>query len=317
MNEWQRLIRLAESQHGVFSLTQATQLGLSPRAVQERVHREGWDRSHNGVFRLPGASSTYEQAAMAALLAVRPGRATGERGVLVAARSAARLWEMTQARQRPVQLITPFGQPATEREPLYVIRSRTLLPSDATSVGPIDLTTPERTIIDLGRYAGRGELLDTASTGVRLGVLSEDRLAARLAEMLRPPGKPNLHWLLAELAHHGRTDSTFEREAREWLLANGFHPYPGVYPLRIDGRLIAMLDIAFPPDRVYVECDGRRYHSDRRAFHHDRVRDNEIASAAPDWLGLRLTKDEYEQAPRRFLRQLTTTLWTRRGQCAV
>ena len=253
---------------------------------------------------------------MAALLAVRPGRPTGERGVLVAARSAARLWDMTQARQRPVQLITRFGQYATERGPVYVIRSRTLLESDATSIGPIDLTTPDRTIIDLARYAGRDELLDTASTGVRLGVLGRDRLIARLAEMLRPPGKTNLQWMLAELTRQGRSDSTFEREAREWLLANGFHPYPGVYPLRTDGRLIAMLDIAFPPERVYIECDGRRYHSDRQAFRHDRVRDNEIAAAAPDWLGLRLTKDEFEQTPQRFLRQLVTVLWTRGGECA-
>ncbi|MGH8900701.1 MAG: hypothetical protein ACRDYA_03235 [Egibacteraceae bacterium] len=118
--------------------------------------------------------------------------------------------------------------------------------------------------------------------------------------------------MLAELARHGNTDSAFERHVRCYLCDHGFRPYPDVYPLRVEGRLIAMLDIAFPLERVYVEIDGRRFHSDRNAFRADRVRNNEIAARAPDWLGLRLARAEFEQAPQRFLTQLSATLQARR-----
>ncbi|MGH8910223.1 MAG: hypothetical protein ACRD0K_27935, partial [Egibacteraceae bacterium] len=263
---------------------------------------------------LPGAGPSYEQAAMGALLAVRPGRANGKRGVLVAARSAARLWGMTQARQRPVQLITPFGQHATERGQVYVIRSRTLLEADLASIGPLDLTAPERTVIDLARSAGRDEVFDVASVGVQLELLSPDRLAARVAEFRKPPGGLIWGWVLEELARQGRTDSTFERELRSMLFERGFDPHPGVYPLRVEGRLIAMLDVAFPAARVYINADGRRFHSDRRAFRMDRVRDNEITAAG--WLGLDLSWDELMRAPDRFLSQLRRTLDARRDLCA-
>lgn len=310
MNTWQRLMRLAYEQHGVFSLSQAIALGLAARTLRDRIEAQGWERLHNGVYLLPGAVPTYEQATMAALLAVRPGRPSMERNVLVAGRSAARLWGMTEARPQPVQLIAPFEGSATRRGAIYVIRSRTILEADAASIGPLDLTTPARTVIDLARYAGRDELFEVASMGMQLGLLDPDKVAARLVELLRPPGRSKLHWLLAELSRHGKTDSTFERDVRCWLCDNGFQPYPGVYPLRVEGRLIAMLDIAFLREQVYVEIDGRRFHSDRRAFRHDRVRNNEIAAIG--WLGLRLSRDEFEQAPERFLVQLGRTLGARR-----
>ncbi|MGH8900702.1 MAG: type IV toxin-antitoxin system AbiEi family antitoxin domain-containing protein [Egibacteraceae bacterium] len=135
MNEWQRLVRLAGGQYGAFSRAQAMELGIPERTLRERVEMEGWERLHEGVYVLPGAVPTYEQAAMAALLGIRPGRPYGKRGVFVAARSAARLWGMSEARQRPVQLVTPFGQHASERGQIYVIRSRTLLEVDAASIG--------------------------------------------------------------------------------------------------------------------------------------------------------------------------------------
>ncbi len=222
---------------------------------------------------------------------------------------------MSESRPRPVQLIAPFQGSATDRNGIYVIRSRTLLPTDASSIGPLDVTTPVRTLIDLARYAGRDELFEVASVGVQRGLLSPEQLAARLEEMIRPPGKAKLGWVYAQLRRNGKTDSTFEREARCWLCDNGFHPHPGVYPLRVEGRLIAMLDIAFPPEKVYVEADGRRFHSDRRVFRHDRVRSNEIAAAATDWKGLQLTVDEFEQNPERFLGQLRRILDTRRPVC--
>jgi hypothetical protein len=88
MNAWKRLITLAEAQYGAFSLAQAADFHITERDVQRRTENEGWERLHSGVYVLPGATPSCEQASMGALLAVRPGRPTGQRGVLVTARSA-------------------------------------------------------------------------------------------------------------------------------------------------------------------------------------------------------------------------------------
>jgi hypothetical protein len=302
MRGWTGLVTLAERQHGVFALWQAVHLGLSPRTVQACVTTRGWQRLHHGVYALPGSAATYSRRLMAARLAIG-----GES--LVCGRGAAHAWGMTEARPFPVEIMVPEGCATTARKGIVVRRSRTLIPADRSFIGPLDLTSPVRSVIDMHR-AGLEELTEVAATGVQLGLFSLLELRHRCDLLGICPGVRKMRAVIEGLGLDGKTDSTFERDVRRFLRANGIHPHPGIFDLVIDGFPIARLDMAFPAEQAFIDAEGFGWHSLPSAHRADRVRANDIHNL--EWEPVYLTKTEFRETPERCLRQLRQAL-TRRA----
>lgn len=61
------------------------------------------------------------------------------------------------------------------------------------------------------------------------------------------------------------------------------------------GETLAEIDFAEPRLRIAIEVDGRAYHSDRRAFEHDRKRQNMLALRG--WIILRFTWERIVEDP--------------------
>ncbi|MFW7413842.1 endonuclease domain-containing protein [Demequina sp. SO4-18] len=106
---------------------------------------------------------------------------------------------------------------------------------------------------------------------LRIGTCTRKNIAAFTVT----PG-PRRAWLLA--AVDPRSDSVSETCARVALRAAGLDVvsqavFPGV------GRVDLLVE-----GRVVVECDGRDYHSDPRAFARDRARDRELIARGLDVL---------------------------------
>ena len=80
--------------------------------------------------------------------------------------------------------------------------------------------------------------------------------------------------------------SAAEREAHRLLRGAGLQGWTANWSIRVGGALY-YLDIAFGPERVAVEIDGRQFHSDSLTFESDRVRQNKIVLAG--WTVLRFT----------------------------
>lgn len=111
-------------------------------------------------------------------------------------------------------------------------------------------------------------------------LLDVTELAARLATAARVPGRALAVRLLAELGRDG-SDSMFESLVRERLRAAGLHPSDAPVPVRtVDGRIVH-LDIAFPDERVAIECQGFVAHHSRRQLDRDARRDNSVLPAPP------------------------------------
>lgn len=93
--------------------------------------------------------------------------------------------------------------------------------------------------------------------------------------------------------------STYERTATDAYLAMRYSttgdgrlvPHPGVYPLEVEGVVIARLDMAYPSELVFVESDGFGFHSLPSQLRRDHVRANEIV-ARTEWKGVRVGKRE-------------------------
>src|SRR4051812_28102767 len=97
------IARLAATQHGVLTTTQALATGMSHDAIGKRIKRGRWERVARGVHRIAGAPGTWEQRLMIGVLAARSGGA-------VARRSAAALWELPGFPREPVDVVELRGR---------------------------------------------------------------------------------------------------------------------------------------------------------------------------------------------------------------
>ncbi|MFI5052958.1 MAG: type IV toxin-antitoxin system AbiEi family antitoxin domain-containing protein, partial [Acidimicrobiia bacterium] len=137
---------IADSQFGIVSQAQALAAGLSAAAITRRVQAGVWERLLPRVYRIVGAPPSGQQAALAAALWA------GD-GALVSHGAAGALWGIEGVRARKVELWVPA--PRNPRSELVVVHRGTRLDrADRTTLGPIPITTPVRTLIDL---AGRME----------------------------------------------------------------------------------------------------------------------------------------------------------------
>lgn len=298
MANWATLYEIATRQHGVVCVAAADQSGISRRTLRRRALHEQWHRPHAGVFVLPGAGWDFPQQAMAALCAAGP-------TAHLAGWSAAHLYGLIARPPRRVQLLMPYGRNAEPLGRVHVHRSRRLPPEHLTMRNGLRATTAARTLCDLAMWAGRRHLTELVAkaVGVELVTLDEIDEARRLLGPRR--GSAGLAAVLLRLGRDGKTDSALERQWRGKLREHGFKPARGVYPVRHEGVLLGIVDIAFPKERVGIEVDGFVWHRTPGQLQRDHARQNAFLAAG--WLLLRVGAAEL-QAPDAPLAQLREVL---------
>jgi very-short-patch-repair endonuclease len=261
----------AETQHGVVSRAQARDLGISDAAISRRTSDGLWTRVLPGVFRIAGAPQTDLQVPMAAVLWA------GD-GAVVSHATAARIWGIEGARERKVELWVPW--PRNPRHDLVEVhRGMRVDRADRVRVGPIPLTTPIRTLIDLSARMEDDPLLAAMEGLFKAKLCTPDRLAVRV-EILRTSGRPGAGRLAELLAARSGPPLESVLEAKVWrLLRRTGLPLPQrQHWVTLAGRRFR-LDFAWPELRVGLECDGWEHHGTKSAFAPDRARLAEFAAA--------------------------------------
>lgn len=153
----------------------------------------------------------------------------------------------------------------------------------------IPCTPLDRTVLDLG------------------AVLAPDAYAALVLELVRTKAITwlELHEVLVRHARRGRdgcgrlraileaeahltpTMSRFEHLLEQLLVANGLPAPIRQHPVHTgDGRLLGLIDLCYPAERVAIEADGAAFHG-REQFDHDRRRQNQLVLEG--WTVLRFT----------------------------
>jgi very-short-patch-repair endonuclease len=269
---------VAARQHGVVSVRQLRDLGLSSSAIGDRVTAGRLHRIHRGVCAVGHPNIGNEGRWMAAVLACGDGAALSHI-------SAAHLWRMLTiggsagADELPVHVTVP-GE-GRDRSRIRVHRSRTLSPADVTFRDGIPVTKPARTLDDLRR---------TVPTSVFANAL-------RQAEYLRLP-----------TGDQWRSDRTrSELEAKFLALIHRHHlPRPEVN-VRVDRFVV---DFLWRAEHLIAELDGWEAHRSRSAFEGDRARDNRLRMLGYDVT--RFTWHQVTQASEEVaatIRSLLTALW--------
>jgi very-short-patch-repair endonuclease len=232
--------RIAAGQHGAISIAQLQAAGLSRTAVQKRCSLGRLHSLHRGVYAVGHIAPSIERHWMAAVLAL----SGGTDGAVLSHRSAAELWGLLRTTEGPVDVSLPSRSGRRRRQGIRIHRPISLEPAETTRRRGIPVTSPARTLADLGGAVSDGEL----------------RRATRQADFLGLPTGSSV-----EL---DKTRSELERRFL-WLCRRHRLPAP-VVNMRI-GQLT--VDFCWVEEKLIVETDGYRSHRGRAAFEDDRARD--------------------------------------------
>jgi very-short-patch-repair endonuclease len=270
---------IAANQHGVIALFQLLELGLSPRAVRDRVAGGRLHRVHQGVYAVGRADLPIKGRWMAAVLAC------GDGGVL-SHRSAATAHELLNVRGGRIEVTIPRRAPI-RRSGLRVHRSTCLLPSDSVTVDRIPCTSVPVTLLALAATVPANVLESACNQAEIKEVLDAGEIGELLERRRSHPGASRLREAL-ELDGVGldRTKSVLERRFLRLARDTGL-PAPTINDsIAIPGEEMEF-DFVWHRERLIVEVDGWKTHRTRKAFQEDRRRDRLVQAAG--WHVLRFT----------------------------
>ncbi len=291
-----RLDRLAMNQLGLVTRSDALHLGITTGQFRKLVSSRQLLRAQRGVYRTLGAPSTWEQAVLAACLSTG-GTASHE--------TACHLHGSPLGPAHPIVVTVAHG--AREDEGLTVHRTRRLPDGDTTKRRRIPVTTPLRTLQDMAARLSDDQLLDLTTSFVATSAISVTDLRAQYVVGSSPgrrPGARRLRMAVVRLLEDAPYGSVAERRLEDALRAAGLpravrqHPIIGG-----DGKLIAVMDHAWPEILLDLEMDGFGPHSSPTAFNQNRLRDMRLTRLG--WRVIRVTPSNLEKATD----EVIATMW--------
>jgi hypothetical protein len=263
--------RIAARQHGLVTFDQARAAGFTRHQILNRVQTGQWSRARVGVLAVNGAPATWEQAALAAVLASGP--------EAVASHSTAGvLWGLPNVfHEVTFEVSTPRPRRVRQRG-VRVHRTVRFLEMEHTVYDGIPVTSVARTLVDLSGSMSVEQLgiaTDYARRELHLALPHLERCVAGLYPA--PGRKPTrIHSVLrARLEHHDESESGLEMRVLRAIVGAGL-PEPVQQHWVNVGDRWRRIDLAYPEPKLAIEVDGYGPHSPRSAFDGDRVRENEL-----------------------------------------
>lgn len=257
-------IETAKNQYGIISLDQLRLAGVSSSTVGRHVRTGKLVRVAFKTFRFPLAEQSWHQAVMSAVM-------TGGPSALASHATAAVLHGLLDRPLDEVEIVMPRWH-RTQQPPFRVHESKDLLPVDYAVADGIPVTTPTRTVVDLGASAPwlveaaleRGirqrafTLVDVAAFVGRVG-----RKGRTGVGVIRPHIEARLHW-------DGLTESELEDLFRRVWGTREPQPTPQYVIEDRRTGFVCRADFAFPRSKVRIELDSEAFHMDRPTFRRDR-----------------------------------------------
>jgi len=287
MSIWDTMAR----QHGVASLRQFEDAGISASTVRQWTAAKKLVRVHRFVYAVAASPDTFHRKCWAALLAA-PGSALSHR-------TAAFLWGLYHT-EPPIEIVVPRGRTPDLRG---VVVHQTRDPYVRHQRQGLWVTSPLRTVVDLGAVEPPA-VWNAVDRG-------------RVANLFTIAA---LEWQMVEVARHGRRGvGALRRVLDEWALGND-RPDGMLEPrfarLRVRYGLPApvfqyavgpyRIDFAYPEYLIAVEVDGYAFHSGLEAHQRDRDRQNYLVALG--WTVLRFTWADVVRRPGHVATVLLTAI---------
>jgi hypothetical protein len=255
---------LAERQLGIVSTAQLHAVGWDLDRIGRAAQRGFLVSVRRGVWAVAGVPPSRRQSWLAATLAA-PG------SVL----SHGTAWEAHDLACPPARDAVDVLVVGSQRPRLTGVRGhRTLrLPAwHRARVGPLPVTSVERTLVDTCGLVSYGQLERAVKDAVRRGLTSLPRLARCLDEVPvsgRRKRMPIREVLAARIPGYDPGDSDPEADIVELLVRAGYPKPQQNVKVVVDGETFE-IDIAWVEFRAGFEYDSVKFHGDAFAFHRDR-----------------------------------------------
>ena len=264
-----------------FTTAEAKERGYSANAIRWNVRQGNWQRLEYGVF-VKGAETPSQLERSLAKLVVTGG---------VAVRSlAGTIYQLDDVRLGKRDIAVRPGQSNTRRN----VCRLNLAPADVWTYCGLDLSIPERTLIDLGDNLGdeswecamesalRQELLTVGELEVQLlRPIKGVRRARRVMEMRPHNARPTGSYLETKFVQMLRKNTDLPAPERQWEVR------------RPSGGFVGYLDFCWPDIGLFIECDGQQH--DLQAVY-DASRETAVV-ALMGWLPGRFTWHQVVRTP--------------------
>lgn len=274
------IARIAARQHGIVSVRDLRQLGVSKFGVRHRIERGLLHRVHYGAWAVGYRTLTNERRWMAAVCASGPAAALSHE-------SAARLWGVWRGSERATHVTTTRSKRGVRGVATH--RSRRFAQADMTTRHGVQVTTLERTLVDLAARLTPLQLANIMHEAEFHGLFDLVRLAdaierLRCGRRIRP--------LIAALNEHlsGSAGTRSSLEDRfEALVRRSGMPTPLVNHRVETGEGPIEVDFLWPHAGLVVEVDGPGH---RRARTRREDHRRETALNAAGYEVLRITNTD-------------------------
>jgi hypothetical protein len=265
-----QLRRIAEL-HGVFLHREALALGLDGRTISRLIGSRSWHRVRHGAYTMADmwAELTPSQRD---IVRARAAYRSARRPVALSHTSAlsllgARMWDLDMAEVHLTRLDGKHG-----RREAGIARHRGWSGvEDLAILDGLQITSATRTALDITTITDVEHSLVVVDGLLATGETTPEHLARRYATMVHWPDTLATELVLS-LAD-GRSDSVGETRVRYHCWHFGLPAPVPQLEVRERGIMRALLDLAWPEHKVWVEFDGKEKYT---KF----LRDGESASDA-------------------------------------
>lgn len=290
------LARLAASQCGLFTADDAAGCGVSAAVLRRRVAQGLLVERQPGVLSPPSTPYDVAAAGRAALLSVGP-------RAMLSHLSAATEWELRRELPLRPWITIPWARTVPALWDVEVVRSRHLEGVRRMRNG-VAVTSPPRTVVDLGRVLDRDGVEAGLAVALQRGIASMDELQRALTTAYRTAGTG----LVRDVLKHFEPawESVLSARLGRLLAAAGVAVVPGL-PIRgRSGELVAVADFAHVGQRLVVEADGWAYHGSKEQQQADRRRDRALLLLG--WRTVRYTTADILTRPDEVVAELLALL---------
>ena len=284
-NLFDEVAAIGNRQCGAFALRQATKIGVTERQLRAWAR---WERilptQARGVFRIPGAETSWRQDLWIAVLAGPP-------KTVVSHASAAALRGLVPP---PGEAHVTVRRGSSGRYRGAVLHHATVLGADRCRFDGLPVTGVARTIVDCAALFDQQALNDLVDAAIGRNLTSYRRITAAWERAGKVRGGRLLEAAISPFSANVRLGSEKEalalRRFGEW----GVPPPLCQYTIRdAKGRFLARVDFGWPERRFGLEYLGDEPHAPRW-WGHDEQRLRSVEEA----VGWRLElADRYDMRP--------------------
>ncbi len=264
----ERILReLGGAQHGVCRRWQLLARGVAARTIDRMIERGRLVVLHPGVYQIGPLAMPRGGEAFAVL-------ACGA-GCRISHWNAGALHRLIEREHNSnrVEVSVPRNR-RPDLPGIRIHRARDLRPDEVTTVEGIPVTTPARTLLDIGETMSAREVEQAFAKALRMKLVTVAEMEAMVARHPRHRGAPVLRRLLDAERDPAFTRSQAEERLLE-IVREARLPEPAV-----NARVMHFeVDFLWTVSRLIAEVDGYAYHGGVRSFVADRRRDAELTAA--------------------------------------